>query len=445
MKHRCPGVALVFLAVLWLLASGSQPPGCKDCSMLRSQQGLVLPSNRTRRSTIKSSCPSGMSWIRSVGRCCTQCPPGTFLQTPCTSHGNDNVCVACPAGTFLSHPNTRPKCDACYTCDHQMTSPARSARPALGSCFYSPVSVSTQPMGCHLQGLHWPDMHPLPRLRQARRTVWELQARLLCRGQRVPPVPHVSSSRGGCAGNRHSAHHPSPCRSTPETCGEECQRVCGHRAPGSGLEYILLGLTGPLFLGALAIYHKRKRLQMETPAISPLPTATPWDCSGPTACMHPVTQRAAATEVMQCQVWEPGSSMARRSSESSALLHQQPSRAALPNGTTEPSVPSTAHSPAPPLSSPQRCALLQGSQLYAVINAVPVRRWKEFMRVLELRDTEIELVEMEVAPFRDRQYEMLKRWCQQTSATLDRIFAALEHMDLSGCAETLRQSLALGP
>lgn len=145
------------------------------------------------------------------------------------------------------------------------------------------------------------------------------------------------------------------------------------------------------------------------------------------------------------QVWEPGSSMARRSSESSALLHQQPSRAALPNGTTEPSVPSTAHSPAPPLSSPQRCALLQGSQLYAVINAVPVRRWKEFMRVLELRDTEIELVEMEVAPFRDRQYEMLKRWCQQTSATLDRIFAALEHMDLSGCAETLRQSLALGP
>lgn len=224
--------------------------------------------------------------------------------------------------------------------------------------------------------------------------------------------------------------------------------MCGHRARGSGLEYILLGLTGPLFLGALAIYHKRKRLQMETLAVSPHPTVPPWDCPDPTACMHPITQRAAATEVVQCQVWEPGPSVARRSSESLALLHQQPSRAALPNGTAEPSVPqepSTVHSPAPLSSSPQRCALLQGSQLYAVINAVPVRRWKEFMRVLELRDTEIELVEMEVAPFRDRQYEMLKRWCQQTSATLDRIFAALEHMDLSGCAETLRQSLALGP
>lgn len=213
---------------------------------------------------------------------------------------------------------------------------------------------------------------------------------------------------------------------------------------------------------------------METLAVSPHPTVPPWDCPDPTACMHPITQRAAATEVVQCQVsaqggagglqaavgwstldlaklsgqvWEPGPSVARRSSESLALLHQQPSRAALPNGTAEPSVPqepSMVHSPAPLSSSPQRCALLQGSQLYAVINAVPVRRWKEFMRVLELRDTEIELVEMEVAPFRDRQYEMLKRWCQQTSATLDRIFAALEHMDLSGCAETLRQSLALG-
>ncbi|KAK2526908.1 Tnfrsf25 [Columba livia] len=85
------------------------------------------------------------------------------------------------------------------------------------------------------------------------------------------------------------------------------------------------------------------------------------------------------------------------------------------------------------------------TQLYAVIDAVPVRRWKEFMRVLELREAEIELVELEVAHIRDQQYEMLKRWCQQTSATLDRIFAALEHMDLGGCAEALRRSLPAGP
>lgn len=46
-------------------------------------------------------------------------PAGKFLQTRCTSHGNDSVCVACPAGTFLSHPNTLSKCNACHMCDHQ--------------------------------------------------------------------------------------------------------------------------------------------------------------------------------------------------------------------------------------------------------------------------------------------------------------------------------------
>ncbi|NXU60086.1 TNR25 factor, partial [Turnix velox] len=89
--------------------------------------------------------------------------------------------------------------------------------------------------------------------------------------------------------------------------------------------------------------------------------------------------------------------------------------------------------------------LLQGSQLYSVIDAVPVRRWKEFMRVLGLKETEIELVELEVPHIRDRQYEMLKRWCQQTSPSLQRLFAALERMELGGCAETLRRALPTGP
>uniref|UniRef100_A0A8B9FNH3 TNF receptor superfamily member 25 n=1 Tax=Amazona collaria TaxID=241587 RepID=A0A8B9FNH3_9PSIT len=196
---------------------------------------------------------------------------------------------------------------------------------------------------------------------------------------------------------------------------------------GSGLEYILLVLTGPLFLGALGIYHKRKRLRHNTPAGSPLspisvPMTTPqcqvsaqrWDSQCCTQTCSPLVLEHASSVQRQSPIYE-------------ALLRGQP-------GELEPSAP-----PEP------RGALLQGSQLYAVIDAVPVRRWKEFMRVLELREAEIELVELEVAHIRDQQYEMLKRWCQQTSATLDRIFAALEHMELAGCAEALRRSLSMGP
>lgn len=101
-------------------------------------------------------------------------------------------------------------------------------------------------------------------------------------------------------------------------------------------------------------------------------------------------------------------------------------------------------SPAPSAGSP--AAVLQpGPQLYDVMDAVPARRWKEFMRTLGLREAEIEAVEVEICRFRDQQYEMLKRWRQQQPAGLGAIYAALERMGLEGCAEDLRSRLQRGP
>uniref|UniRef100_A0A8D2NS03 Death domain-containing protein n=1 Tax=Zosterops lateralis melanops TaxID=1220523 RepID=A0A8D2NS03_ZOSLA len=148
----------------------------------------------------------------------------------------------------------------------------------------------------------------------------------------------------------------------------------------------------------------------------PLPLL--WDLCWTQPCSPQGTERASGT--------------AKQS-----LKHQANTQTLL----CEPPSDEGEHSAAPE----PRSALLQGSQLYAVIDVVPVRRWKEFMRMLELREAEIELVELEVTHIRDQQYEMLKRWCQQTSATLDHVFAALERMELAGCAEALRQSLPVGP
>ncbi|MEJ1272510.1 tumor necrosis factor receptor superfamily member 25 [Cricetulus griseus] len=110
-----------------------------------------------------------------------------------------------------------------------------------------------------------------------------------------------------------------------------------------------------------------------------------------------------------------------------------------------PGLPLTpALSPAPPSGSP--AAMLQpGPQLYDVMDAVPARRWKEFVRTLGLREAEIEAVEVEICRFRDQQYEMLKRWRQQQPAGLGAIYAALERMGLEGCAEDLRSRLQHGP
>uniref|UniRef100_A0A2R8MP48 TNF receptor superfamily member 25 n=1 Tax=Callithrix jacchus TaxID=9483 RepID=A0A2R8MP48_CALJA len=115
-------------------------------------------------------------------------------------------------------------------------------------------------------------------------------------------------------------------------------------------------------------------------------------------------------------------------------------------------LPNRALGPAPvPTLSPESSAgspavmLQPGPQLYDVMDAVPARRWKEFVRTLGLREAEIEAVEVEIGRFRDQQYEMLKRWRQQQPAGLGAIYAALERMGLDGCAEDLRSRLQRGP
>ncbi|KAM6296279.1 tumor necrosis factor receptor superfamily member 25 [Aegotheles albertisi] len=443
MKRCCLGVAWVILAVVCLAASESQPPGGRDPAVLPRPRGPVRPPPRPRRHAARPRCPAGMNWVEGSRRCCTQCPAGTFLLRACVSHGNDSVCTACPAGTFRAQPNTLPECQACHECYRQdfqtvlsncsATSnvacgcepgrfrdcldercsefSCRQCQPCAGRLIQRPCECCPRP------GPAAPA--PPPRLTPALSPGSEAQD-TLCGSCK----PDFYAEDGECR----------PCHaSSSETCGQECQRACGG-GRGSGLEYVLLALTGPLFLGALVIYHRRKRLRHDGPVCSPLPAApAPTSTVGAEAtsgCRGCARGRDGLCWARPCSPREAerATGAAQRSPERGALLRERPC------GEQDSSAP-----PEP------RGALLHGSQLYAVIDAVPVRRWKEFMRVLDLREAEIERVELEVAHVRDQQYEMLKRWCHQTTATLDRVFAALERMELGGCAEALRRSLSAGP
>ncbi|KAM9116205.1 tumor necrosis factor receptor superfamily member 25 [Pangshura tecta] len=354
--------------------------------------------------------------VYSPKHCCQKCPAGTFMMAPCTSRGYDTACERCPPGTYLSFENLERECQKCSECQ------AQAFQLVLKNC------TETSNIECDCEAGHFKQCID-PKCRDF--TCQECR-RCTGRSTRHNCSEQKDAQCGDCQPGFYLEG--SECRAcasqSPEKCGKGCGRACGGSSQGFGLEYILLGLAGLLLLGALAIYHKRRTLRKGSP---PAGEAT--------AVKDSTLQQASACP----------SGAAEKPLESQGLLHFQVTEASQMYGNACPARPlcgqDTWASPAEPQDTPRPRpgALPQGSKLYDIINTVPVRRWKEFMRVLELHDGEIEVVELEFAHVRDQQYEMLKRWYQQKNATLDSVFSALERMELAGCAEELRQRLQRCP
>uniref|UniRef100_A0A667J669 TNF receptor superfamily member 25 n=1 Tax=Lynx canadensis TaxID=61383 RepID=A0A667J669_LYNCA len=233
--------------------------------------------------------------------------------------------------------------------------------------------------------------------------------------------------------------------STLGSCPEPCVTVCGWRQM-FWVQVLLAGLVVPLLLGATLTYtyHRCQPCKPTVPtdeagleALTPLQAThlSPRDST----LLAPASsiEKVRATHLVG-NGWALGSPQIQEvpCAEVTWSWDQLRSRALDAAAPTP--------SPAPPAGS-AAATLQPGPQLYDVMDAVPARRWKEFVRTLGLREAEIEAVEVEIGRFRDQQYEMLKRWRQQQPAGLGAVYAALERMGLDGCAEDLRSRLQRGP
>uniref|UniRef100_A0A8C7AI44 TNF receptor superfamily member 25 n=1 Tax=Neovison vison TaxID=452646 RepID=A0A8C7AI44_NEOVI len=273
--------------------------------------------------------------------------------------------------------------------------------------------------------------------------------RALHRHTRVPCSASDSNCGTCLPGFYEEGNSCAPCpTSTLGSCPEPCVTVCGWRQM-FWVQVLLAGLVVPLLLGAMLTYtyHRCQPCKPSvatdeagTEALTPLQAThlSPRDSTH--AFLMPLGRSEKVHTVQLVgNGWSPGSPQTQEAPCPQVAWSWD----TLHSGTLDPAAAPTL-SPAPPAGS-AAATLQPGPQLYDVMDAVPARRWKEFVRTLGLREAEIEAVEVEVGRFRDQQYEMLKRWRQQQPAGLGAVYAALERMGLDGCAEDLRSRLQRGP
>ncbi|XP_045155148.1 tumor necrosis factor receptor superfamily member 25 [Echinops telfairi] len=374
--------------------------------------------------------------------CCRGCPAGHYLESLCTEPCGAATCLPCPQGSFLARENHHSThCARCQACDEQ------AFQVALENC----SALADTRCGC-AQG--WSAECSITDCRAG--SPFQCRPCLNCRTlNRYNPM--LCSSRDADCGTclpgfyEHADHCEACPTSTLGSCPEPCAAVCGWRQM-FWVQVLLAGLVIPLLLGAMLTYTFR-HCQPCKP-MSPVEEAG-MEALNPPQAPYPSSPDGTHTLLAPCSNSEKvhtiqllGNGMAPGFPHTQEVScpelpwswDQLPSRALGPSLT--PAVPAAL--PAAPLAGSAAAMLQPGPQLYDVMDAVPARRWKEFVRTLGLQEAEIEAVEVEIGRFRDQQYEMLKRWRQQQPAGLGAVYAALERMGLDGCVEDLRSRLQRG-
>ncbi|XP_069506804.1 tumor necrosis factor receptor superfamily member 1A-like [Ambystoma mexicanum] len=411
---RCPGSLL--LPVLMLLGlpylPEAQVPGNMPPLPYLLIHGAPLGNNnvsdynwRERRDV---KCAADEHKHPSGAFCCKMCIKGFRKVSDCKGEGQVTECKHCESGSYTEVENYRSTCMLCETC-----------REGFGQVVKAPCTSSSNVVcGC-----------PDKMFKVSIGNDFKCEKCRECINGK-PSITCGGYTDTMCQCNNGFFNDVEvPCRPCNECRTEDCRHQCPlaipveKPAPGGTPPY-LLGLIGflsicLLLMGFLILWKfcRKTPLSLYNTVSPPLITGVP-------------------TSEMENGVSKP--------------LYLP----CHPVICTETEVPLCAAPPCPPnlmaqlpdcVSDAGRTQLPEDPRvLYAVVDTVPPRRWKEFIRRLGLSDYDIDLIEIQNRNYRDGQYEMLQKWRCRTGAagsTVEVISRVLREMDLSGCSEAIQDSL----
>lgn len=340
--------------------------------------------------------------------CCKMCLAGFRKVSDCEGEGQVTSCRLCEKGSYTEVPNYVSKCMLCDTCSR-----------VLGQIERSPCTNSSKTVcGCPEGEFQV----------QVGNNFQCKQCKECTNGKTLKRCEGFHDTICQCnSGFFHDIE--LSCRPCNECRSDECRDQCPLAIPvekpvPKGTSSLLIALTG-VFGGCLVLVG--------------IWIVWKFYYRSSSTFYNPVSPQSTHID---------GTSQMETGLTKSTYLPGQPVQCSDP----EVLLPVTAPCAPPMVSQLPDCVSDAGRTqlpedprvLYAVVDTVPPRRWKEFVRRLGLSDYDIELIEIQNRDYRDGQYEMLQKWRSRTGvagSTVEVISRVLREMDLSGCSEAIQDSL----
>ncbi|XP_051895422.1 tumor necrosis factor receptor superfamily member 25 isoform X2 [Pristis pectinata] len=367
------------------------------------QLGIWKDKDQKRRKRNSEKCPNHQYRDSRTSFCCRMCPAGSYVESSCEKDGDLPQCKTCPSRTYLAFDNYRSECQSCTICDKQL-------QTTIHNCTATNNTVcgckAHQYRQCHLNGCKF--FHCLNCS--------------MCSNRKVikPCSQQEDAQCGECLPGFYQ--HGDQCQNCTEIKNDSSPNTSGCFISKPSYATVLksiLSVLGSLFILFVMIQLLRCKFQRT------------WVVEEPKTLTVTVPEDEEARNEVKALPFE----IPAPEGKSSPLI-DFPVRPLANNN-----IYGTSRQISQLHSEEQVSMPLDGRTLYEIINLVPVRRWKELMRLLKLKECDIERIEMDVTHSRDQQYEMLRQWSQQQTASMESLYQALEIMNLTGLAEELKTKL----